>query len=104
MNNSSDILLESRGLVKSFPGGLEGEISVLSGIDFKISRGETVSIRGESGSGKSTLLNVLSGLETAESGDLLWNGESVSKRTLSWLDARRAKFIGFVFQAYYLAP
>lgn len=104
VNNSSDILLESRGLVKSFPGGLEGEISVLSGIDFKISRGETVSIRGESGSGKSTLLNVLSGLETAESGDLLWNGESVSKRSLSWLAARRAKFIGFVFQAYYLAP
>lgn len=104
VNNSSDILLESRGLEKSFPGGIEGEISVLSGIDFKISQGETVSIRGESGSGKSTLLNVLSGLETAESGDLFWNGQSVSNRSLSWLAARRAKFIGFVFQAYYLAP
>lgn len=104
VNNTSDILLESRGLEKSFPGGIEGEISVLSGIDFKISCGETVSIRGESGSGKSTLLNVLSGLETAESGDLFWNGQNVSKRSLSWLAARRAKFIGFVFQAYYLAP
>ncbi len=103
VNNSNDLLLEARGLTKLFPGS-DSEISVLSGIDFKIARGETVSIRGESGSGKSTLLNVLSGLETADSGDLFWHGGNVSKRSLSWLASRRIAFIGFVFQAYYLAP
>jgi len=99
----NDILLEARGLGKHFPGS-DGKISVLSGVDFKISRGESVSIRGESGSGKSTLLNVLSGLEVADEGELVWNNETVSKRSLSWLAARRINYIGFVFQAYYLAP
>ncbi|MEN8725251.1 MAG: ABC transporter ATP-binding protein [Lentimonas sp.] len=103
MNNINNILMEARGLGKHFPGS-DGEISVLSGVDFKIAQGESVSIRGESGSGKSTLLNVLSGLETANEGELIWNGQSVSKRSLSWLASRRTNFIGFVFQAYYLAP
>ncbi|MEN8663171.1 MAG: ABC transporter ATP-binding protein [Lentimonas sp.] len=103
MNNINNILMEARGLGKHFPGS-DGEISVLSGVDFKIAQGESVSIRGESGSGKSTLLNVLSGLETANEGELIWKGQSVSKRSLSWLASRRTNFIGFVFQAYYLAP
>jgi len=77
---------------------------VLDGVDFKLRRGESVSIRGESGSGKSTLLNVLSGLETTDVGELLWNGQQVSGRSLSWLAARRTNYIGFVFQSYYLAP
>ena len=103
VSKMNDILLEARGLGKHFPGS-DGKISVLSGVDFKISRGESVSIRGESGSGKSTLLNVLSGLEVADEGELVWNNETVSKRSLSWLAARRINYIGFVFQAYYLAP
>jgi len=103
VNSTNPILLEAHGLAKFFPG-TEGEISVLDGVDFKISQGESISIRGESGSGKSTLLNVLSGLETADAGDLLWRGKLVSGRSLSWMAAQRAALIGFVFQAYYLAP
>lgn len=103
VNNTNDIILEARGLGKTFPGSDVG-ISVLNGVDFQIRQGDSVSIRGESGCGKSTLLNVLSGLETADEGELIWNGQSVSKRSLSWLASRRIHFIGFVFQAYYLAP
>ncbi len=103
MNKPNDIILEAQGLVKNFPGE-NGPISVLNGIDFSLRRGESVSIRGESGNGKSTLLNVLSGLEIAESGSLTWDGVLANGRSLSSLAARRAKFIGFVFQAYYLAP
>lgn len=88
---------------KYFPGS-DGEIAVFNDIDFQIARGESVSIRGESGCGKSTLLNVLSGLEIADAGELIWNNQTVSRRSLSWLAARRTQFIGFVFQAYYLAP
>ena len=47
--------------------------------------GESVSIRGESGSGKSTLLNVLSGLERADTGQLIWEGKDVTKYSLSKL-------------------
>jgi ABC-type lipoprotein export system ATPase subunit len=103
VNKPNDILLEARALAKYFLG-TEGRISVLDGVDFRIARGESVSIRGESGSGKSTLLNVLSGLETADRGELFWNEKSVTGRSLSWLAAQRSDYIGFVFQAYYLAP
>ena len=103
VSKPNDIILEARQLGKRFPGP-DGEISVFDGIDFKLRRGESVSIRGESGSGKSTLLNVLSGLETANAGELFWNGQAAAGRSLSWLAARRAGYIGFVFQSYYLAP
>jgi predicted ABC-type transport system involved in lysophospholipase L1 biosynthesis ATPase subunit len=103
VNNSDDIILEAKQLGKSFQGP-DGAISVLNGVSFKLRRGESVSIRGESGSGKSTLLNVLSGLENTDVGELLWNGQQGSGRSLSWLAARRTNYIGFVFQSYYLAP
>lgn len=103
VNNSNDIILEAKQLGKRFPGA-DGPIAVLDGVDFLLRRGESVSIRGESGSGKSTLLNVLSGLETANSGELFWNQQAVAKRSLSWMAGQRANYIGFVFQSYYLAP
>ena len=103
VNNSNDTILEAKQLGKSFPSP-DGAISVLNGIDFALRRGESVSIRGESGSGKSTLLNVLSGLETANEGELFWDGQKVSGRSLSWLAGQRTGYIGFVFQSYYLAP
>jgi predicted ABC-type transport system involved in lysophospholipase L1 biosynthesis ATPase subunit len=103
VNNQDDIILEAKQLGKLFPSP-DGAISVLNGVDFELRRGESVSIRGESGSGKSTLLNVLSGLETADSGELFWEGKRVSGRSLSWLAAHRTHYIGFVFQSYYLAP
>lgn len=101
--NKSTPLLEARGLVKTFAGA-DAPISVLDGVDFELHAGETLSISGASGCGKSTLLNVLSGLETADAGELLWAGQSVSGLSLASLAARRVRRIGFVFQAYYLAP
>ncbi|RCL34346.1 MAG: ABC transporter ATP-binding protein [Puniceicoccaceae bacterium] len=101
--NNSEYLLEAKALGKHFPGA-DSVISVLDGVDFTLRPGESVSIRGESGSGKSTLLNVLSGLERADSGQLFWEGKDVTKYSLSKLAAARMRFMGFVFQAYYLAP
>ncbi|NBB78841.1 MAG: ATP-binding cassette domain-containing protein [Verrucomicrobia bacterium] len=103
MDTSDNNLIEARGLAKAFPGA-EARISVLDGVDFELRQGESVSIRGESGSGKSTLLNVLSGLERVDSGRLFWEGQDVSRYSLSRLAAARTRFMGFVFQAYYLAP
>ncbi len=101
--NNSKYLLEAKALGKQFPVA-DSVISVLDGVEFALRPGESVSIRGESGSGKSTLLNVLSGLERADTGQLFWEGEDVTKYSLSKLAVARARFIGFVFQAYYLAP
>ena len=100
---NKEIILEAKALGKQFPGA-ENTISVLDAVDFSLRLGESVSIRGESGSGKSTLLNVLSGLERADAGQLYWGGECVTKYSLSKLAASRTKFMGFVFQSYYLAP
>ena len=96
-------LIVAKALKKSFLSGAK-QIPVLDGVDFTLSAGRSCSIRGESGCGKSTLLNVLSGLETADAGELSWSGKIVSGLSLSALAAERAARIGFVFQAYYLAP
>ncbi len=103
VNDIVQPILVAKALVKAFPAQ-EGSVSVLNGIDLRFSHGESISIRGESGSGKSTLLNVLSGLEVADSGSLEWQGQDVSRQSLSSLARIRQQFIGFVFQSYYLAP
>ena len=92
----SNAILEAHALAKSYLSG-DRRIEVLRGIDLTVVAGESVSIRGESGSGKSTLLNLLSGLDSPEGGQLTWAGAAVSVDT-------RAKFLGMVFQSFYLIP
>ncbi len=92
----SDAVLSAAGLRKAYPSG-DRRIDVLRGVDLRVTAGESVSIRGESGSGKSTLLNLLSGLDTPDSGEILWEGVVPAA-------VRRARFLGMVFQAFYLIP
>jgi lipoprotein-releasing system ATP-binding protein len=89
-------VLSVRGLAKTYLSGTQ-QLQVLHGIDLDVAAGESVSIRGESGSGKSTLLNLLSGLDAADTGTLAWSGEPA-------VAARRATFLGMVFQSFYLIP
>ena len=75
---------------------------VLRGIDLKIDKNEFVVILGASGSGKSTLLNILSGLEKSDSGEVVYDNESISDYSEKQLTKFRKDRIGFVFQQYYL--
>lgn len=75
---------------------------VLRGIDLKIDKNEFVVILGASGSGKSTLLNILSGLEKSDSGEVVYDNESISNYSEKQLTKFRKDRIGFVFQQYYL--
>lgn len=75
---------------------------VLRGIDLKIDKNEFVVILGASGSGKSTLLNILSGLEKSDSGEVVYDTESISDYSEKQLTKFRKDKIGFVFQQYYL--
>ena len=75
---------------------------VLRGIDLKIDENEFVVILGASGSGKSTLLNILSGLEKSDSGEVVYDNESISDYSEKQLTKFRKGKIGFVFQQYYL--
>ena len=99
----ADPVLKAVGLSKTYPSG-DKTLGVLSGVDLSVAAGESVSIRGESGSGKSTLLNLLAGLDRPDSGELFWGGEAAHKLSLGDLTARRGRFLGMVFQAYYLIP
>jgi lipoprotein-releasing system ATP-binding protein len=98
-----DPVLRAVGLSKTYPSG-DKTLGVLSGVDIAVAAGESLSIRGESGSGKSTLLNLLAGLDRPDGGELYWAGEAAHKLSLGELTARRGRFLGMVFQAYYLIP
>ena len=99
----SAAVLRAVGLRKNYPSG-DRTLEVLQGVDFSLSTGETVSVRGESGSGKSTLLNILAGLDRPDAGELFWGGEAAHTLGLGELTARRGRFLGMVFQSYYLIP
>lgn len=81
-----------------------GSLEVLKGIDLTIEKSEIVSIVGSSGAGKSTLLHLLGTLDTPDTGEVLFDGESVSSLKRSELAKFRNRHIGFVFQFHNLLP
>ena len=99
---SNDILLQARGIKKSYYVGTPNELEILHGIDLDIKKGEFVSIVGQSGSGKSTLMNILGILDRQTSGQYILDGVDISKAPNKSLSYLRNKHIGFVFQTYNL--
>lgn len=73
-------------------------------IDFTIQKGEFVIILGPSGAGKSTLLNLLGGMDSPTSGDMIIDGNNISNYSDDQLTGYRAADVGFVFQFYNLIP
>ena len=94
----------ARGLAKTYRMG-ETEIHALRGVDLEISAGEFIVLLGPSGSGKSTLLNILGGLDTPTSGQIVFKEEEeLSKADEAALTRYRRQHVGFVFQFYNLIP
>jgi lipoprotein-releasing system ATP-binding protein len=99
----SEALVEVRGLVKRFTTG-EGEIEVLSGVDFDVFPGDRIAIVGESGVGKSTFLHLLGALDHPTSGTVRFRGEDVFTKPRPDLSRVRNTSLGFVFQFHHLLP
>lgn len=97
------IVLEGHGLWMTYPSGAS-RITVLEGVDCPVRAGTSMSIRGESGCGKTTLLNLLAGLEKADKGEIIWEGENIVSIPTAEVARRRARFVGMVFQSFYLIP
>jgi putative ABC transport system ATP-binding protein len=81
-----------------------GARSVLSEVTLEVAAGEYVAVIGESGIGKSTLLNVIAGLEPIDSGEIVFEGKSLSGLRDDALTLLRREKLGFVFQAFHVLP
>ena len=78
-SNQSPLLLEARGLTC-----VRGERKLFVDLNLSISAGECLHVRGENGVGKTSLLRLLTGLAKPESGEVLWNHQSISKDSASY--------------------
>lgn len=98
-----DVLIKADGIYKSFEKG-KGQVDVLKEVDFSISRGEMVAMKGASGAGKSTLMHILGGLERPSSGKVLYEDRDIYSMSDNDLSGFRNREIGFVFQFHHLLP
>ena len=93
--------IEFKNVKKTYKMG-EVTIDALKGVSFNIEKGDFVIIAGASGAGKSTILNILGGMDTPTSGDIIVEGNNISKYNEKNLVTYRRYDIGFVFQFYNL--
>ena len=95
--------IEFKNVNKNYKMG-EITIKALDNTNFQIEKGELVVIVGPSGAGKTTTLNILGGMDTATSGDVLVDGKNIATLKGKNLIKYRRENIGFVFQFYNLVP
>ncbi len=97
MNN----IIECRSLCFSYTEG-NNQTSILSNLRLDVKSGESIAILGPSGCGKSTLLNLIAGLDTPSSGDVLINNSNITKLNEQDRTELRANTFGFVYQFHHL--
>src|ERR1700730_5047641 len=81
-----------------------GTLRALGGVSFDVHSGEWVALMGPSGSGKTTLINILGGLDTLTSGNVVVDGVDLAKLRENEIVRYRAEKVGFVFQQFHLVP
>ncbi len=98
-------LVELKNVSKSYrePGG-GAAVAVLHDLSFTLEAGTSTAIVGPSGCGKSTLLNILGTLDEPDSGDFLFDGESLRGAKPARLAELRGQKMGFIFQLHHLLP
>ena len=94
-------ILEAKGLVKYYGKG-DSLVKAVDHSSFSVDKGEFVAVVGTSGSGKTTLLNLIGGLDYADEGQIIIEGQDISKMKADELTIFRRRKIGFIFQNYNL--
>ena len=97
------MFLEIKGIRKSFGTG-DSRVDVLKGLNLEIEKGEFCVLLGPSGSGKSTLLNIIGGIDVADEGSIIIEGEQLEDMTEKKLSLYRRKHLGYIFHMYNLIP
>lgn len=97
------MFLEINQIKKNYGDG-ESRVEVLKGIDMEIKKGEFCVLLGPSGSGKSTLLNIIGGIEQADSGSIIIDGQKMEDMNEKNLTLYRRNHLGYIFQMYNLIP
>ena len=95
----SETAIQVEGVKKRY-----GTLEVLRGVSFSVPAGSFAAIIGKSGSGKSTLLGIVSGLEKADAGRVVVQGQDLSSLDEAHMADLRRRAIGIVFQNFNLIP
>ncbi|HEV2272264.1 MAG TPA: ABC transporter ATP-binding protein [Steroidobacteraceae bacterium] len=99
----SATVVSLKGVTKLYKRGSE-TLEVLKRLDLEVARGDFLALMGPSGSGKTTLMNLLGGLDRPTSGEVIVDGQDISRLSDGALSGWRARHVGFVFQLYHLLP
>lgn len=97
-------MIEVKNVTKIFNKGTNKEIVILKDVSFSVKEKETFFLKGVSGSGKSTLIALIAGLYKPTNGDVVINGESMTKLSLKFASKFRRENIGIIFQNFNLIP
>jgi lipoprotein-releasing system ATP-binding protein len=100
----SDLVLELRGVSKTYNAGLPNEVQVLRGVDLAVTAGEVVALIAPSGAGKSTLLHMAGLLDTPDTGDVVFAGQNMNGLSDTKRTGLRRDDVGFVYQFHHLLP
>lgn len=96
-------ILSVKNLNKTY-GKAENAVRACNNISFSVEKGEFLAIVGASGSGKSTLLHLLGGVDRADSGEIIVDGQNISNLSSDQLAVYRRRQVGLVYQFYNLIP
>ena len=96
-------MIEIKNVTKTVRSGAD-DLTILADVSLEIPDGQFVAITGASGSGKSTLLGLLAGLDAPSSGEILIDGENITKMSEDGLAQLRSDKLGFIFQSFHLIP
>jgi putative ABC transport system ATP-binding protein len=100
---NEDTLIQCKNISKTYKKG-KLLVTPLEALDLEVGRGKFLALMGPSGSGKTTLLNLIAGIDSPRTGDLLIEGNNLSHMSRSALTQWRSTHCGYIFQLYHLVP